>query len=146
MNNPVQNDLPNGLPRPAAGLAMTGNTPSGTPEIKISAPTNPETAEIEVLPDSPEISPELQEHVQAVQKGEIELPGPIDVGIHEGQPVSIQPTSPQEPNIILPLTKGEYLDAHKKRSSVSYALSWIKTFTEWIIKKYPGRTLYRSEI
>lgn len=116
---------------------------SGTPEIKIDAAVSPESAEIEIIPETPEISPELEEHIRAVQKGEIELPGPIEVGTHEGQPVSIQPSAHQQPNIILPLTKND-LQLGKKQP-VGAAFRWLAEWVAWLIKKYPGRAIYRTE-
>src|SRR3990167_8323098 len=83
----------------------------GHPEVKADqgltfaeAKVRPlESSEIEVIPESPEISPELAEHVERVVRGEIELPGPIEAGVHQGQPVTIEPSVSQQPNIVLPL-------------------------------------------
>lgn len=124
--------------------------PSGTPEIKIGAetPASPagrsaEAGEIEIIPETPEISPELKEHIQAVQKGEIELPGPIEAGTHEGQPVTIQSSAPQQPNIILPITKSDLQSG--KKQPISTAFRWLTEWVAWLIKKYPGRAIYRTE-
>lgn len=117
--------------------------PSGTPEIRPGPVISPERGEIEIIPETPEISPELEEHIQAVQRGEIELPGPIDVGTHEGQPVSISPSVPQQPNIVLPLTKDELQSG--KKQPINAAFRWLAEWVAWLIKKYPGRAIYRSE-
>lgn len=115
--------------------------PEFPPVAEIS--TSPESAEVEVIPESPEVSPELVEHVQAVQRGEIQLPGPIDVGAHEGQPVSVQPSAPQQPNIVLPLTKDDIQTGQKQPTSSAFR--WLTEWVKWLIKKYPGRALYKSE-
>lgn len=117
-------------------------SPSGTPEIRASF-TNTESAEIGIIPETPEISPELEEHIQAVQRGEIELPGPIEVGTHEGQPVTIQSSAPQQPNIVLPLTQND-LQLGKKQP-INTAFRWLAEWMVWLIKKYPGRAVYRTE-
>lgn len=117
----------------------------GKPELPPVAetPKQAESAEIEIIPETPEVSPELVEHVQAVQRGEIQLPGPIDVGTHKGQSLSIQPSAPQQPNIVLPLTKNGIQVGQKK--PVSSAFRWLTEWVKWLIKKYPGRVLYKSE-
>lgn len=133
---------PTGLPRPStdSGLAMTGGVGSN-PEVKAGPAVSPETAEIEVIPESPEISPELAEHVERVVHGEIQLPGPIDVGIHEGQPVSIHPAAPQQPNIILPITQSDF--AAGATQPPANAWRWLVEWVKRIILKYPGRAVYR---
>ena len=133
-----------GLPRPdpGSGLAMT----SGHPEVEtgkagLGLEAGKETGEIEVIPESPEISPELAEHVERVVRGEIELPGPLDVGTHEGQPVTIQPSASQQPNIILPLTRGDFTAGPKRPVSSSWR--WLYEFVKRIVLMMPGRAVYR---
>lgn len=137
---------PTGLPRPStdSGLAMTGGVGSN-PEVKTGptvSPEFPETAEIEVIPEFPEISPELAEHVERVVHGEIQLPGPIDVGTHEGQQVTISPAAPQQPNIVLPLTQSDFVTGQKQQLSSSWR--WLYEFVKRIILMMPGRTMYNS--
>lgn len=132
----------NSLPRPStdSGLAMTGGV-TGNPEIKAGPAVNPEVGEIEVIPESPEISPELAEHVEKVVRGEIQLPGPIQVGKHEGEDVTITPFTPQQPNIVLPLTQSDFQLGAKQ--PVSSAWKWLMEWVKRIILKNPGRAVYR---
>lgn len=111
------------------------------PEVK-AGPVKPETAaEIEVWPETPEISPEIAEHVERVTKGEIELPGPIEVGDYEGRRVTVQPAAPQQPNIVLPVTQDDFQTGQTQ--PVTSAFRWLVEWVKWIIKKYPGRAVYR---
>ena len=124
---------------------------SGHPEVKTDqgltfaeAKVRPlESSEIEVIPESPEISPELAEHVERVVRGEIELPGPIEVGTHEGQPVIIEPSASQQPNIVLPLTRGDFTAG--PRQPVSSSWRWLYEFVKRIVLMFPGRTVYRTD-
>lgn len=134
------------IPTPTLNSQPTTRNPqlasTGHPEIKVGPAISPETAEIEVIPESPEISPELAEHVDRVVRGEIELPGPIEVGVHEGQPVSIQPAAPQQPNIILPLTRAGFAAGPKQPISSSWR--WLYEWVRRVILMFPGRTMYNS--
>lgn len=111
----------------------------GHPEVEGSKEI---TAPIEIIPEQPEISPELQEHIEAVQHGEIQLPGPIDVGTHEGQQVTISPAAPQQPNIVLPLTQSDFVTGQKQPMTSSWR--WLYEFVKRIILMMPGRTMYNS--
>ncbi len=123
---------------------------SGHPEIKADqgltfaeAKVRPlESSEIEVIPESPEISPELAEHVERVVRGEIELPGPIEVGAHEGRPVTIQPSVSQQPNIVLPLTRADFTAGPGQPVSSSWR--WLYEWVKRIILMMPGRAVYRA--
>lgn len=133
------------IPAPPAPQATSDTqkvVSSGHPEIKAGPAVSPETAEIEVIPESPEISPELAEHVERVVRGEIELPGPIEAGIHEGQPVTIQPASPRQPNIVLPLTRADFTAGPNQPVSSSWR--WLYEFVKRIILMFPGRAVYRD--
>ena len=121
---------------------------SGHPEVEtakqglgLEAGKEP-TAEIEVIPESPEISPELAEHVERVVRGEIELPGPIEAGVHQGQPVTIEPSVSQQPNIVLPLTRGDFTAGPQQPVSSSWR--WLYEFVKRIVLMFPGRTIYRQ--
>lgn len=134
----------NRLPRPSTnpGLAMTGGI-SGHPEINPGIePTVEQTAEIEVIPESPEISPELAEHVEKVVRGEIQLPGPIKVGKHKGEEVTISPFTPQQPNIVLPLSQSDFQLGAKQPTSSAWL--WLVEWIKRIILKNPGRAVYRT--
>lgn len=134
----------NRLPRPStvSGLAMTGGI-SGHPEINPLTEHAPEQkADIEVIPESPEISPELAEHVEKVVRGEIQLPGPIKVGKHEGEDVTISPFTSQQPNIVLPLSQSDFQLGAKQ--STSSAWLWLVEWVKRIILKNPGRAVYRT--
>lgn len=136
--------LANRLPRPStsSGLAMTGGI-SGHPEINPMADhTLEQKADIEVIPESPKISPELAEHVEKVVRGEIQLPGPIQVGKHEGEDVTISPFTPQQPNIVLPLSQSDFQLGAKQ--STSSAWKWLVEWVKRIILKNPGRAVYRT--
>ena len=100
------------------------------------------TAEIGVIPETPEIAPELAEHVEVIERGEVQLPGPIDVGSHEGHPVTIQPVSPQQPNIVLPVTLADLAAGAKQPTASSFR--WLVEWVKRIILKYPGRAVYRT--
>src|SRR4030042_7099264 len=116
----------------------------GSPEIKAGLPAeaSAEAGEIEVI-EIPEVPPELAEHVKKVIQGEVELPGPLNVGNYEGHTLSIKPSAPQQPNIILPLTKQDF--TVKRKTKVADAFSWLWLFVKRIIQMYPGRTIYRME-
>ncbi len=120
---------------------------SGRPEVETAKPgpgleAGKETAEIEVIPESPEISPELAEHVERVVRGEVELPGHIEVGDHEDRPVTIQPSASQQPNIVLPLTRSDFTAGPKQPVSSSWR--WLYEFVKRIVLMFPGRTIYKS--
>jgi len=120
---------------------------SGRPEVETGKPglgleAGKETGEIEVIPESPEISPELAEHVERVVRGEIELPGPIEVGTHEGRPVIIEPSASQQPNIVLPLTRGDFTVGPQQPVSSSWR--WLYEWVKRIILIFPGRAAYRE--
>lgn len=129
----------------SAQLFSPSSISVGTPEIKanVTSETKPETGEVEVIETIPEVPPELAEHVEKVIQGEVELPGPLDVGTYEGQPVTIKPSAPQQPNIILPLTEQDF--TAKKKTKITDAFTWLWLFVKRIIQMYPGRTLYRME-
>lgn len=118
---------------------VSGGHPEINPGIE---PAVEQTAEIEVIPESPEISPELAEHVEKVVRGEIQLPGPIQVGKHEGEDVTISPFTPQQPNIVLPLSQSDFQLGAKQ--STSTAWRWLVEWITRIILKNPGRAVYRS--
>lgn len=139
----AQANMMNSINQPAAAPVNQQPLSSGHPEIKTGAPVSPETGKIEVIPESPKISPELEEHVERVQRGEVELPGPIDVGEYEGQTVTISPAAPQAPNIVLPLTRPDFALGAKKPISSSWR--WLSEWIRRIIFQMPDRTVYRSE-
>lgn len=115
----------------------------GHPEINPLTEHAPEQkADIEVIPESPEISPELAEHVEKVVRGEIQLPGPIKVGKHEGEDVTISPFTSQQPNIVLPLSQSDFQLGAKQ--PVSSAWLWLVEWVKRIILKNPGRAVYRT--
>ena len=134
-----------GLPQTSPNLPA-GAVAGGRPEAKADSAIMPETpaapVEIEIIPDAAEVSPELAEHVEAVERGEVHLPGPINAGIHEGQQVTIQPAISQQPNIILPLTQDDFVAGAKK--PVSSSFRWLHEFVKRIILMMPGRTVYRN--
>jgi len=130
------------------GPTLTGTkvgpsqTISGHPEIKAGPVISPEVGEIEVIPESPEISPELAEHVEKVVRGEIQLPGPIEVGKHKGENVTISPFTPQQPNIVLPMTQSDFQQGAKQPTSAAWR--WLYEWVRRVILMAPGRTLYRQ--
>lgn len=97
---------------------------------------------VEVIPDQPEVAAEIAEHVEAVQHGEIELPGPIDVGKVAGQPTSIQPSTPQQSRIVLPVNQADFTAGQKQKVSTSWR--WLVEWVKRIILKYPNKAVYRS--
>lgn len=97
-------------------------------------------SEIEVIPETPEVSAELAEHVEAVEQGEVKLPEPMPVA---------PPTSPQvvtavraAPSIVLPVTQNDMAQGAKQPITSSWR--WLIEWVTWIIKKNPGRVLYRT--
>ena len=116
---------------------------SGHPEINLTTESMAEQkADIEVIPESPEISPELAEHVEKVVRGEIQLPGPIEVGKHEGEDVTISPFTSQQPNIVLPVTQSDF--AAGARQPTSSAWKWLVEWVKRIILQNPGKAVYRA--
>ncbi len=128
--------------------AGPSQTISGNPEIKAGLPAEalakagPEIGEIEVIPESPEISPELSEHFEKVVRGEIQLPGPIQVGKHEGEEVAISPFASQQPNIVLPVTQSDFQLGAKQPTSTAWR--WLVEWVKRIILKNPGNAVYRT--
>lgn len=121
---------------------MTGGG-SGHPEVKnFQGPEPLQPPEIEIIPESPEVSPELAEHVEKVIRGEIQLPGPIEVGKHQGQTVTISPSAPQQPNIVLPVTQDDFKKGFSQ--PVASAWRWLVEWVKRIILKNPGRVVYRT--
>lgn len=137
-----RNDGQTLTPSPPPAPTVQPAVSAGHPEIKAGPAASPEVGEIEVVPESPEISPELAEHVERVVRGEIELPGPIEAGTHEGQPVTIQPAAPQQPNIVLPLTRADFTAGPGQPVSSSWR--WLYEFVKRIILMFPGRAVYRN--
>lgn len=100
-------------------------------------------SEIEIIPETPEVSAELAEHVEAVERQEITLPEPIDAGVMAmPMPLAGAPTLPKAPNIILPVTKTDFQAGAKQPVNSSWR--WLVEWVKWIIKKHPGQVLYRS--
>ena len=116
--------------------------PDSAQSISLHPETEPSAGSVEVIPEQPDISPELAEHIEVVERGEVQLPGPIDMGTHEGQPIAIQPTAPQQPNIILPMAQSDFVAGNKQ--PVSDAWRWLVEWMKRIILKYPGRAVYRT--
>lgn len=146
MSDPVQSapidPQTNRLPPPIkSGSPMTGGV-TGNPEIKAGPAISSEVGEIEVIPESPEISPELAEHVEKVVRGEIQLPGPIEVGKHEGEDVTISPFTSQQPNIVLPVTQSDFQLGAKQPTSTAWR--WLVEWVKRIILKNPERAVYRT--
>lgn len=127
----------------SSGIATPTPAPSGHPEVKAGPAVSSEVGEIEVIPESPEISPELAEHVDRVIRGEVELPGPIETGAYEGQPVTIQPAAPRQPNIVLPLTRADFTAGPSQ--SVSSSWRWLYEWVKRVILMFPGRATYRID-
>lgn len=98
-------------------------------------------AEIEVIPETPEVSAEVAEHVEAVERGEIQLPEPV-VTLQAMPTPGAVPTVASIPNIILPVTRDDFQAGAKKPVSTSWR--WLVEWVHWIIKKHPGRVLYRT--
>ena len=98
-------------------------------------------AEIEVIPEMPEVSAEVAEHVEAVERGEIQLPEPVVMPQAMPAPGAILTTTPVH-NIIWPVTRDDFQAGAKKPVSTSWR--WLVEWVSWIIKKHPGRVLYRS--
>jgi hypothetical protein len=116
---------------------------SGHPEINpLPGQSLEQKADIKVIPESPEISPELAEHVEKVVRGEIQLPGPIEVGKHEGEDVTISPFTSQQPNIVLPLSQSDFQVGSKQSTSTAWL--WLTEWVKRIILKNPGRAVYRT--
>lgn len=120
---------------------------SGHPEVKSDTSIPHESgielvSDVEVIPEAPKIPPELEEHVEAVTRGEIQLPGPIEAGIHEGQPVTIQPAAQQQPRIVLPISKSDFAGGSAQPTSTSWR--WLVEWVKRIILKYPGRAVYQE--
>ena len=118
---------------------VSGGHPEINPGIE---PAVEQKADIEVIPESPEISPELAEHVEKVIRGEIQLPGPIEVGKHEGEDVIISPFTSQQPNIILPVTQSDFAAGAQQPASTAWR--WLVEWVKRIILQNPGRAVYRS--
>jgi len=115
----------------------------GHPEINPSVgPAVEQKADIEVIPESPEISPELAEHVEKVVRGEIQLPGPIQVGKHQGENVTVSPFTQQQPNIVLPVTQSDFQQGAQQPTSTAWR--WLVEWVKRIVLKNPGKAVYRS--
>lgn len=119
----------------------------GSPEMGLVNHTAPIEAgpaipaEIEIIPETPEISAEVAEHVEAVERGEIQLPEPIVTPQAMPTP-GAAPTVTPVLNIILPVTRDDFQAGAKKPVSTSWR--WLVEWVHWIIKKHPGRVLYRT--
>lgn len=98
-------------------------------------------AEIEIIPETPEVSAEVAEHVEAVERGEIQLPEPVVTPQAMPTPGAV-PAVASIPNIILPVTRDDFQVGAKKPVSTSWR--WLVEWVTWIIKKHPGRVLYRT--
>ena len=88
----------------------------------------------------PEVSPEVEGWLEKLEKGEeIRLPQPVTDD--QGQ-VVLDDSTPQEPKIVLPLTKEEMeRGLHKK---VWESMRWLAEWCKRLIKKASGRVFYKE--
>lgn len=128
---PVAPEQPISFGHPEMGPA--NHTPS---EVGPAVPT-----EIEIIPETPEVSAEVAEHVEAVERGEIRLPEPVVTPQAMPTP-GVTTVATPVPNIILPVTRDDFQAGAKKPVSTSWR--WLVEWVRWIIKKHPGRVLYRT--
>ena len=86
-----------------------------------------------------EMEPEVEEHVERVVRGEVDLPDGLPVVDEEGKRI-LEAVQPEEVKIVLPID--ESTAQQGKKSPVSSALSWLWEFCKRTILKYPGRVVW----
>lgn len=87
-----------------------------------------------------EVSPEVQEYVEKVDKENLELDKKV---VHKGKPVISPPQGMDEPNIMIPLTQGKLQVGLKQKVGKSFR--WLAEWCLRIIKKFHGKVVYYSD-
>lgn len=87
----------------------------------------------------PEVPPEVEGWVERVERGDIQLPQPVS---HRGQTL-VQSAQPKQVHVVLPLSEeGVIRGLHLK---VIYSLRWLAEWCIRLLKKFPGKVLYRTK-
>jgi len=94
---------------------------------------------VEQWSDEVEMEPEVEEHVERVVRGEVDLPDGLPVIDEEGKKV-LESVQSEETKIVLPVD--ELTAQQGKKSPVSNALSWLLEFCKRTILKYPGKVIW----
>lgn len=94
---------------------------------------------VEQWSDRVEMEPEVEEHVERVVRGEVDLPDGLPVVDEEGKKI-LESAQPEEAKIVLPID--ELTAQQGKKSPVSNALSWLWEFCKRTILKYPGKVIW----
>jgi hypothetical protein len=94
---------------------------------------------VEQWSDRVEMEPEVEEHVERVVRGEVDLPDGLPVVDEEGKKV-LEAAQAEEAKIVLPID--ESTAQQGKKSPVSNALSWLWEFCKRTILKYPGKVIW----
>lgn len=110
----------------------------GNKEAEVVTPVDMQAMEAVEVKEPDQIPAEVSGWVERLERGEnIHLSQPVT---HQGQ-ILVAPTQPQSVKIILPLTK----DAVEKGLHVKIvdSLRWLAEWCVRIIKKFPGKVVYR---
>lgn len=87
-----------------------------------------------------EVSPEVAEYVQKVDKENLELEKQV---VHQGVPIVQPPMTVEEPEIVLPMSQTSY--QHGLKSKVSLSARWLAEWCLRLIKKFGGKVGFSPE-
>lgn len=87
-----------------------------------------------------EVSPEVAEYVEKVDKENLELERPV---VHEGVPVVSPPQGMTEEAIVLPMSQASM--SRGLQAKVTSSARWLAEWCGMIIKKFKGRVFYSSD-
>ena len=109
---------------------------------KEAEPFGGQTVEIAPYMESvePEMSPEVMEYMEQVEKDRLVLDKPI---VHHGQTLVDSPGGSNDPQIILPLSKASVILGLEQKFDRS--IRWLATWCVRIIKKFRGRVVYTND-
>lgn len=87
-----------------------------------------------------EISPEVQEYVEKVDKENLELDRPV---VHQGQPIVQPPQMVEQVEVVLPLTHQGMVAGLKEK--VTSSARWLAEWCMRIIKKFKTGVFYSPD-
>ncbi len=126
-----------GLATQPVATAVTGTTGISKEREGISTP-EPEQVGVVELKEPEEVPPEVAGWVERVKRDDIHLPEPVT---HDGQ-IIVAPSQPKQVKIVLPLSQTGVQQGLTLK--VVYSLRWLAEWCMRIIKKLPGKVMYRS--
>lgn len=94
---------------------------------------------VEQWSDRVEMEPEVEEHVERVVRGEVDLPDGLPVVDEEGKKI-LESVELEEAKIVLPIDESTAQQGNK--SPVNNALRWLWEFCKRTILKYPGKVIW----